>query len=81
MTRRPAGIRNNSRPELSGHPAERKTVSMYAIPIALFAVILVVAVLALTVFSKRSNRHGDKKAPFAEDKRSPLWATDEGSDA
>ncbi|MBA2580058.1 MAG: hypothetical protein H0V03_04300 [Thermoleophilaceae bacterium] len=56
-------------------------MSMYAIPIALFAVILVVAVLALTVFSKRSNRHGDKKAPFAEDKRSPLWATDEGSDA
>ena len=56
-------------------------MSSYAIPIVLFVVILVVALLALTVLSKRSNRAGDKKAPFAEDKRSPLWATDEGSDA
>ena len=49
--------------------------------VALFVVILVVAVLVLTGISKRSNRQGEKHAPFAEDKQTPLWATDEGSDA
>ena len=46
--------------------------------VALFVVILVVAVLVLTGISKRQ---GEKHAPFAEDKQTPLWATDEGSDA
>jgi hypothetical protein len=52
----------------------------YAVPIALFASILLLGIIALTVVSKRSARAG-KRTPFSEDRATPLWATDEGSDA
>ena len=54
----------------------------YLIPIFLFAVIVAVSIGILRFVSARTaGPDGQKDTPFAEDDNSPLWATDEASDA
>lgn len=54
----------------------------YLIPILLFVTIVAVSLGILRLVSiKTAGPDGQKDTPFAEDDNSPLWATDEASDA
>jgi len=54
----------------------------YLAPVLIFLVVLAVSVAILRMVSARTaGPDGQKATPFAEDDASPLWATDEASDA
>lgn len=54
----------------------------YLIPTLLFIAMVAGALLVLRFVSARTaGPDGQKDTPFAEDDNSPLWATDEASDA
>ena len=54
----------------------------YLIPVLLFLAIVAVSLGILKLVSvKTTGPDGQKDTPFAEDGNSPLWATDEASDA
>lgn len=54
----------------------------YLIPALLFLAIVAGAIAVIALVSKKTaGPDGEKRAPFAEDLETPLWATDEGSDA
>lgn len=54
----------------------------YLIPVLLFLVLVAITIAIIRIVSARTaGPDGSKDAPFAEDDNSPLWATDEASDA
>ena len=54
----------------------------YLIPGILFvAIVAVTIVIIRKVSASTAGPDGEKRTPFAEDGNSPLWATDEASDA